>query len=81
VHVNIIPGSRSDYEAGRGLHRQWAGTVVGLGGTISAEHGVGKLKRELLELMYGALCIQQMRDLKRCFDPGFLLGRATMFDP
>jgi len=80
VHVNIIPESRRDYDAGRELYRQWAGTVVGLGGTISAEHGVGKLKRELLATMYGDAGIREMRDVKRCFDPGFLLGRGTMFD-
>ncbi len=81
VHVNIIPRSRRDYDAGRELYLRWAGTVVGMGGTISAEHGVGKLKRELLELMYGAAGIREMRDLKRCFDPAFLLGRGTMFEP
>jgi D-lactate dehydrogenase (cytochrome) len=80
VHVNIIPESRRDYDAGRELYRRWAGTVVRLGGTISAEHGVGKLKRELLATMYGDAGIREMRDVKRCFDPGFLLGRGTMFD-
>ncbi len=81
VHVNIIPESRAQYEAGRKLYRQWAGAVVAMGGTISAEHGVGKLKRELLEVMYGPAAIQEMRDLKRSFDPGFILGRGTMFTP
>jgi D-lactate dehydrogenase (cytochrome) len=80
VHVNIIPENRRDYEAGRQLYRQWAEAVVGLGGTVSAEHGVGKLKRGLLELMYGTAGIAAMRDVKRCFDPGLLLGRGTMFD-
>ena len=80
VHVNIIPRTRRDYDAGRELYRRWADLVVGLGGTISAEHGVGKLKRELLALMYGEAGIRGMRDLKRCFDPAFLLGRGTMFE-
>ncbi len=80
VHVNIIPRSRRDYDAGRELYRGWADSVVRSGGTISAEHGVGKLKRELLAMMYGEAGIREMRDLKRCFDPGFLLGRGTMFE-
>ena len=80
VHVNIIPESRGDYDAGRELYRHWAETVVRLGGTISAEHGVGKLKRELLATMYGDAGIGGMREVKRCFDPGYLLGRGTMFD-
>jgi FAD/FMN-containing dehydrogenase len=53
--------------------------VVRLDGTISAEHGVGKLKRELLATMYGEAGIRGMLDVKRCFDPGLLLGRGTMF--
>ncbi|RPJ59201.1 MAG: FAD-binding oxidoreductase, partial [Acidobacteria bacterium] len=50
-----------------------------MGGTVSAEHGVGKLKREMLEEMYGASGIEEMRQLRKCFDPLCLLNRGNLF--
>lgn len=81
VHVNILPRDLGDYEHGRALYREWALRVVALGGSVSAEHGIGKLKRELLLAMYGADGIAQMRRVKRCFDPAFRLNRGNLFDP
>jgi FAD/FMN-containing dehydrogenase len=50
-----------------------------MGGTISAEHGVGKLKVALLCEMVGEEAIRQMRELKRLFDPGVILNRGNLF--
>jgi len=79
VHVNIIPRNTNEYEEGRKLYQEWARTAVQMGGTVSAEHGVGKLKREMLEEMYGPKAIEEMRQLKRCFDPLGLLNRGNLF--
>ncbi|NLO18529.1 MAG: FAD-binding oxidoreductase [Ignavibacteria bacterium] len=54
--------------------------AINLGGTISAEHGVGKLKKDYLKLLYGLKTINQMIDIKRIFDPKMLLSRNTLFD-
>ncbi|MFB3906213.1 MAG: FAD-binding oxidoreductase [Acidobacteriota bacterium] len=79
LHVNILPKSADEYQAGRRLYREWTQAAVRLGGTISAEHGVGKLKREMLEEMYGSTAIEEMRQLKRLFDPPGLLNRGNLF--
>ena len=50
-----------------------------MGGAVSAEHGVGKLKADFLEIMYGPEAIAQMREFKRAFDPKMLLGIGNMF--
>jgi D-lactate dehydrogenase (cytochrome) len=52
--------------------------VIAWGGTISAEHGVGKLKVELLRKMYGSDSIDGMRRLIECFNPGRRLNRGNM---
>lgn len=79
VHVNILPKSAEEYEKGRELYREWTRRAVRMGGTVSAEHGIGKLKREMLEEMYGPEAIEEMRQLKRCFDPLGLLNRGNLF--
>ncbi|HEX5702702.1 MAG TPA: FAD-binding oxidoreductase [Pyrinomonadaceae bacterium] len=80
VHVNILP--RNDEEAAKAweIYRSFIRRAVELGGTISAEHGIGKLKREYLREMYGDQHVREMVELKRAFDPAGILGRGNMFD-
>ena len=78
VHVNILPRSAEEYARGRELYTRWADTVIAWGGTISAEHGVGKLKVELLCKMYGSGSIDGMRRLIETFNPGRRLNRGNM---
>jgi len=47
---------------------------------VSAEHGIGKLKKPLLQLMYGDTGIAAMRAVKRVFDPESRLNPGNMFD-
>ncbi|MBN1698479.1 MAG: FAD-binding oxidoreductase [Spirochaetales bacterium] len=78
-HVNILPRGKAEYDKGRMLYRTWAERVCRMGGTIAAEHGTGKLKRDLLLLMYGVKGIDEMKEVKRAFDPGFMLNRGNLF--
>ena len=80
LHVNILPRTPDDYRLGKSLYLEWAREVVAMGGTVSAEHGIGKLKREMLEIMYGKNGIEQMRRIKALFDPRFLLNRGNLFE-
>ncbi len=79
LHVNIIPRSSEELHRGKALYRKWAQTVVSWGGTVSAEHGIGKSKTEFLELMYGHKSIEEMKELKRLFDPKGILNRGNIF--
>ena len=79
IHVNILPRNPKEYKRGKQLCEQWAKNIVALGGTVSAEHGIGKLKTALLEVLYGAEGIEQMRRLRRIFDPKLLLNRGNLF--
>ncbi|TAN36424.1 MAG: FAD-binding oxidoreductase [Verrucomicrobia bacterium] len=79
LHVNILPRSRADYQRGRELYLVWARDVVRLGGTVAAEHGIGKLKAPMLEIMLGPQRIAEMRALKRVFDPAGCLGHGNLF--
>jgi FAD/FMN-containing dehydrogenase len=80
LHVNILPASADDYDRGATLMIELARKAVQLGGTVSAEHGLGKRKRALLELQYPAAQIQAMRDVKSRLDPDWILGRGNLFE-
>lgn len=81
LHVNILPRNEEDYAAGKKLFAEWAQTVTDMGGAVSAEHGVGKIKRDFLTIMYGEDQIEQMAALKAQLDPKAQLGRGNLFAP
>ncbi|MBV9611515.1 MAG: hypothetical protein JO091_03545, partial [Acidobacteriaceae bacterium] len=80
VHVNLLPKSAEGATRADELMEDFAGYVVSLGGTVAAEHGVGKIKTNLLKLMYSPDEIEAMKEVKRRLDPQWLLGRGTMFE-
>jgi glycolate oxidase len=43
--------------------------AIGLGGTVTAEHGIGASRREYLELQRGSGAVALMRAVKTAFDP------------
>lgn len=81
VHVNVLPETAEQARAGEELIDEFARYTVSLGGTVAAEHGIGKMKTDLLKLMYSPAEIDSMRQVKRRLDPDFLLGRGTIFEP
>ncbi|MBQ3022015.1 MAG: FAD-binding oxidoreductase [Clostridia bacterium] len=81
IHVNILPRDMDEYSRGKALLAKWAGEVSRMGGAVSAEHGVGKLKAPFLEVMYGKEHISEMAALKAVFDPKCMLGRGNLFAP
>ena len=52
--------------------------VIALGGTVSAEHGIGKLKRRWLPLQLAPLQIAVMRAVKRELDPQGILAPGNV---
>src|SRR4029079_5051757 len=60
VHVNILPRDDTEGAHARDLYIQFLKCASSVAGTLSAEHGVGKLKREYLRLFYSD---DQLRDL------------------
>lgn len=79
LHVNVLPRDSRDFAAGKKLFAGWAAEVTRMGGAVSAEHGVGKIKRGFLETMYGPVHIREMARLKCQLDPKGQLGRGNLF--
>ncbi|MCB9780688.1 MAG: FAD-binding oxidoreductase [Alphaproteobacteria bacterium] len=78
LHLNLLPRTADELARAKAIYRQLALQAVALGGTVSAEHGIGKLKRALLADMVGPDALAGFQALKRHLDPGFVLGRGNI---
>lgn len=79
VHVNILPRDDAEGARARDLYVQFLQHAAASGGTLSAEHGVGKLKREYLRLFYSDAQLRALASVKRALDPNGILGRGNIF--
>ena len=83
LHVNIIKGDLTD--------EQWNGSlkqgireifilVKKLNGTISGEHGIGLVQKEYLPIIFDAVQMKLMKEIKNIFDPNHILNAGKIFD-
>lgn len=79
IHLNFLPKNDAEFNEGKKLYKQICEEAVRLGGTISAEHGIGKAKRDYLLMMYGEANIRKMAALKKILDPNLILGIGNIF--
>lgn len=80
IHLNFLPKDDDEFNEAKKIYRQICEEAVRLGGTISAEHGIGKTKRDYLLMMYGEANIRKMAELKKSLDPNLILGIGNIFD-
>jgi len=86
LHLNFLAEDEPEMVAARSLYLDLARTAVALGGTVSAEHGIGKKRVWLdesttipyLELMVGEAGMKAMARLKEQLDPAWILNRDTV---
>ncbi len=76
VHVNVLGASA---EAGDRLDDELLRLVAALGGSISAEHGVGTAKTRWLALTRDDTDRAAMAAIKRALDPDGLLNPGVLF--
>ena len=69
LHLNILPRNHEEFVQAKRLYRDFVGKALALGGTLSAEHGIGKLKSEYLVEMYGESGVREMARIKQQLDP------------
>ncbi|MBC9724917.1 FAD-binding and (Fe-S)-binding domain-containing protein [Streptomyces sp. TRM68367] len=83
VHVRIDFDLATD--PGRAAARRFlteaAALVVEHGGTLSGEHGDGRARGELLQVMYSHRMIRAFAAFKEIFDPDGLLNPGVIVDP
>lgn len=83
LHVNIIKGNLDE--------NIWHNTlplaiteifklVISLGGTISAEHGIGYVQKKYMPLAFNEIQLGIFRSLKKLFDPKGILNPGKVID-
>ena len=85
LHVNILQASAESSEefyAGQAETDEFVYSGVrNRRGSISAEHGIGLLKRNFLSYSRSDLEISLMASIKNSFDPGGILNPGKLFTP
>jgi FAD/FMN-containing dehydrogenase len=77
LHVNVL-GPDPDDDA---VDDAVLALVVELGGSVSAEHGIGVAKVDWLERDRGPETVAAMRALKAAWDPGGIMNPGVLFRP
>ncbi|MFQ5672555.1 MAG: FAD-binding oxidoreductase [Nitrospinales bacterium] len=77
LHINLLPG-REEAAAARDACQALVDQILAWRGTISAEHGVGKLKKDYFRQMVGEGALRELRQIKTSLDPDGLLGIGNM---
>jgi D-lactate dehydrogenase (cytochrome) len=79
-HINFLPVNDREYGEAMELYDGLAREIAAMGGTISSEHGIGKLKRKYLKYMYGREEIEAMKKIKSFFDPQNICCPGNVFE-
>jgi FAD/FMN-containing dehydrogenase len=71
VHVNLLPelAGTGWLERVERVYRGVSAAAIALGGTVSGEHGDGRLRTPLLLAQYGSEIVELFRRTKTAFDP------------
>jgi FAD/FMN-containing dehydrogenase len=77
-HQNFIARDAQELATIEGAVEETLKRVLALGGTVAAEHGIGKIKRKWLPLQMNALQISMMTAVKRELDPDGILAPGNI---
>lgn len=84
VHLNILKPDglpMADFQQRCGEVSKWVFDIVQrYGGSISAEHGVGLLKKDYLHYSRSETEVAIMRQIKHAFDPAGIMNPGKIFD-
>jgi FAD/FMN-containing dehydrogenase len=77
-HQNFIARTESELTTIEQVVEKTLAHILTLGGTVAAEHGIGKIKRRWLPLQMNPLQISMMTAVKRELDPLGILAPGNI---
>ncbi|HSM09967.1 MAG TPA: FAD-linked oxidase C-terminal domain-containing protein [Lysobacter sp.] len=83
LHVNLLfdPGDYDQVERAHAALARVFALTIGLGGTLSGEHGIGLAKRDFMPQAVTPATLALMRQLKAVFDPDGILNPGKLLPP
>jgi glycolate oxidase len=81
MHPTIVydPTSADQFARAQKAFDDILAVGLALGGTVTGEHGIGKIKREWLAKEIGPVGLRVHREIKRALDPENLFNPGSMF--
>jgi glycolate oxidase len=77
IHVNVMIDI-SQIDEGHNCIKEIFELVVGMGGTLSGEHGIGTSKAPFMGIAFNKQELQLFKDIKKSFDPNNILNPGKM---
>ncbi|MNM52852.1 putative FAD-linked oxidoreductase [compost metagenome] len=83
LHVNILyhPDDADENARAHAALPKVFALALGLGGTLSGEHGIGLAKRDFMAQAFSASTLDAMRAIKRALDPDGILNPGKVLPP
>jgi D-lactate dehydrogenase (cytochrome) len=78
LHANVFYKNENEMKLAKDFYMSLIKKTISLGGTVSAEHGIGKIKKPYLKEMYGEK-LNTMIKIKQILDPNLLFGNGNLF--
>jgi D-lactate dehydrogenase (cytochrome) len=78
LHMNLLPRDPEEAARAAKVYDELVAVALELGGVLSAEHGIGKLKAERFAATSAPGEIERILAIKRALDPTLVLGRGTL---
>ncbi len=79
-HFNLLAEDPPSLQRAEETARRMAEVAMRLGGTLSAEHGIGKVKTHFYRDLYPEWMLSAMRGVKRALDPRGILAPGNLLD-
>ena len=78
MHINLLP-KPDEIKKAHELYEILVEQVIKWEGTVSAEHGIGKLKKNYFLKMIGDVALNDLLKIKKTIDPRNILGIGNLF--
>ncbi len=78
-HYNLIVKDHAEFERAEAVVHRMCAAACEVGGTITAEHGIGKVKLPFVKYRFDELDLATMRAVKSVFDPKGIMAPGNIF--
>ncbi len=80
LHLNFLPKGNEEFLKAKFLYKQLCQKAIEFNGTISAEHGIGKIKSEYFLMMFGEKAVKEIAGVKKGLDPNLILNIGNIIE-